>query len=197
MLNIGQHTTGPWRTTSPSDCSDSHASLENLKQTFSSEGQQRVCIRFGHTKSGSASRGSFSSTVNTRQSGGNGDGAWRRTERLEGKRKNRGVRGVEGTGRNSGLGGYLGGGCVCLERKDFCWEETVKQRKWTGAGDRPQPGMEPPGPSQTPTHLLVVANLILRAVGPRGSRSDRLSPRQGHTLGFHSVPANLILLPGS
>lgn len=30
-------------------------------------------------------------------------------QRLEGKRKSRGLHAVEGTGRNSSLGGYLGG----------------------------------------------------------------------------------------
>lgn len=83
--------------------------------------------------------------------------------------------------RKKGL--LLGGGCEA-EEVDWCGRQTTA---WHGT----------PGPSQTPTHLLVVADLILRAVGPWGARGDGLSPRQGHTLGFHSVPANLILLPGS
>lgn len=46
------------------------------------------------------------------------------------------------------------------------------------------------------THLLIVADLILCAVGSWSSSRDRLSPGQRHALGLHAVPADFILLPG-
>lgn len=171
-------------------CSGSHALVSGLRSYnisaffFSLKELPIVCLPFGHTKSGSAPRRKL--FVSCKR--------WAASE---------GVAGAEGSPRRARdtkelqPGRPLGRPVGTLRKRV---RRALAGRRWWRGGSRWARGAATrpavPGSSQTLTHLLVVADLILRAVGPGGSSGDGLPPGQGHTLGFHSVPADLILFPG-
>lgn len=129
------------------------------------------------------------SAVNTRQKWEDGDEGGEEG-RSEGKRKSRRVHREQGQ-EETWKACHSGGQWVCLERKkDFAGKRKRRAREQTATGNAA------PGASGILTHLLVVADLVLGAIGPSGSSRDGLPPGQGHALGLHSVPSNLILLPG-